>query len=267
MILSTNFTTKSNTPERFIVWFRNETNLCVLWEPPYPTTFFDQYRVSIIPEDSTQSVLYMEKGTEPPVPAQAAFDGLIPGREYKISIQTVSESQLSDSKAGSYRTVPLPPTNVSFNFNTLSSYSFDVEWSPPMFVSEFDRYQVSLQIQTLPKSLSKNESTIARFSKDLEPGKTYSCGKVCVRQCRLMACDSITTRPLPVIDLISASGKLSGIYLEWTANYKSTQDSYMATYHEIETLNSTVQVMKDTHIHLSNLLPDRNHSMQENCCL
>ena len=34
--ISTNFTTKPNTPGRFIVWFRNETTLLVLWQPPYP---------------------------------------------------------------------------------------------------------------------------------------------------------------------------------------------------------------------------------------
>lgn len=34
-----------NAPGRFIVWFRNETTLLVLWQPPYPSGVFDKYKV------------------------------------------------------------------------------------------------------------------------------------------------------------------------------------------------------------------------------
>ena len=50
--ISTNFTSKPNTPGRFIVWFRNETTLLVLWQPPYPAGFYTDYKVSIKPEDA-----------------------------------------------------------------------------------------------------------------------------------------------------------------------------------------------------------------------
>lgn len=86
VFLSANFTTKPNTPGRFIVWFRNETTLLVLWQPPYPAGIFDQYRVSIVPEDAVQSILHVEKETDPPGPAQAAFYGLVPGRAYNVCI-------------------------------------------------------------------------------------------------------------------------------------------------------------------------------------
>ncbi len=43
--ISTNFTTKPNTPGRFIVWFRNETTLLVLWQPPYPAGVYTDYKV------------------------------------------------------------------------------------------------------------------------------------------------------------------------------------------------------------------------------
>ena len=43
--ISTNFTTVPNTPGRFIVWFRNETTLLVLWQPPYPAGTYSQYKV------------------------------------------------------------------------------------------------------------------------------------------------------------------------------------------------------------------------------
>ena len=82
--ISTNFTTKPNTPGRFIVWFRNETTLLVLWQPPYPAGYYTDYKVSIKPEDASQSELYVQREPEPPGPAQAAFNGLVPGRAYNI---------------------------------------------------------------------------------------------------------------------------------------------------------------------------------------
>lgn len=68
-----------NTPGKFIVWFRNETTLLVLWQPPYPAGIYTHYKVSIDPADAIESVLYVEKEGEPPGPAQAAFKGLVPG--------------------------------------------------------------------------------------------------------------------------------------------------------------------------------------------
>lgn len=68
-----------NTPGKFIVWFRNETTLLVLWQPPYPVGIYTHYKVSIDPPDAVESVLYVEKEGEPPGPAQAAFKDLVPG--------------------------------------------------------------------------------------------------------------------------------------------------------------------------------------------
>lgn len=73
-----------NTPGKFIVWFRNETTLLVLWQPPYPAGIYTHYKVSIDPSDAIESVLYVEKEGEPPGPAQAAFKGLVPGQLFAI---------------------------------------------------------------------------------------------------------------------------------------------------------------------------------------
>lgn len=98
------FILEPNTPGRFIVWFRNETTLLVLWQPPYPSGIFDKYRVSIAPEDAMQSELLVNKEKDPPGPAQAAFYGLVPGRNYNISVQTVSQYQISEPTKAQYRT-------------------------------------------------------------------------------------------------------------------------------------------------------------------
>merc|ERR1711892_250649 len=122
--ISTNFTTKPNTPGRFIVWYRNETTLLVLWQPPYPAGFYTDYKVSIDPEDTLGSVLYVAKEGEPPGPARAVFNGLVPGRAYNISVETVSEGQISDPTTAQYRTVPLRPHNVTFDADSIRPDSF-----------------------------------------------------------------------------------------------------------------------------------------------
>lgn len=108
------------------MWFRNETTLLVLWQPPYPAGIYTHYKVSIEPPDALDSVLYVEKEGEPPGPAQAAFKGLVPGRAYNISVQTMSEEEISLPTTAQYRTVPLRPMNVTFEQDSISSNSFKV---------------------------------------------------------------------------------------------------------------------------------------------
>lgn len=173
---SRNFTTKPNTPGKFIVWFRNETTLLVLWQPPYPAGIYTHYKVSIEPPDAVESVFYVEKEGEPPGPAQAAFKDLVPGRAYNISVQTVSEDETSAPTTAQYRTVPLRPLNVTFDRSSVTSSSFRVFWSPPNGSSEFDKYQVSLgnnrRVPTVTRNRYEEDSTSWEFH-DLEAGKTY----------------------------------------------------------------------------------------------
>lgn len=265
--LSANFTTKPNTPGRFIVWFRNETTLLVLWNPPFPAGIFDKYRVSITPPDSgLQSEIEIEK-EEGSKPAQAAFYGLVPGRNYNISVQTVSHDQYSQPTEAQYRTVPLPPSNITHDKSIITPSSFEVRWSPPKHTTEFDRYQLSLGAKTGgPKIVPKDEERVVKFDEGLEPGKTYEVVvKTVSGNVASWAVNSnITTAPLPVTDVKATHGKSGEIFLEWTPNNQSTQDSYMIKYHEVEAFNSdgTVQVVHDkTNAHLVNLLAGRNFSI------
>jgi hypothetical protein len=120
-----------NTPGRFIVWYRNETTLLVLWQPPYPAGVFSGYKVQIEPRDAIESVLNVPKEGDPPGPAQAAFNNLVPGRAYNISVETVSEDQISTPTTAQYRTVPLRPGNITFDTGQITPTSFQVMWYPP----------------------------------------------------------------------------------------------------------------------------------------
>lgn len=267
LFLSANFTTKPSAPGRFIVWFRNETTLLVLWQPPYPSGIFDQYRVSITPEDAVQSVLYVVKGSDPPGPAQASFYGLVPGRAYNISVQTVSNNQISAPTEAQYRTVPLSPTNLTVDRSSITSTSFDVRWNPPKATSEFDRYQVSLGTKgsVAPKVVSKDAPRVMHFEEDLEPGKTYEIAVKTLsgNVASWPLTGNVTTRPLPVVNLRATPQKNNKIDLEWEANNNSIQDSFMVRYYEVEAFNSdgTVQVVQDTRVTLEDLLAGRNYSI------
>ena len=267
LFLSANFTTKPSAPGRFIVWFRNETTLLVLWQPPYPSGIFDQYRVSITPEDAVQSVLYVVKGAEPPGPAQASFYGLVPGRAYNISVQTVSHNQISAPTEAQYRTVPLSPTNITFDRTSLTSLSFDVRWQPPKVMSEFDRYQVSLGTKNsnVPKVVARDAPRVVHFDEELEPGKTYEVAikSVSGNVASWPLTGNITTKPLPVINLRATPIENNQIEVEWQPNNRSIQDSFMLRFYEVEAFNSdgTVQVVQDTRVVLEDLLAGRNYSI------
>ncbi|XP_022661734.1 tyrosine-protein phosphatase 10D-like isoform X5 [Varroa destructor] len=263
--LSFNFTTRPNAPGRFIVWFRNETTLLVLWQPPYPSGVFDKYKVSIYPADSPQSVLFVEKDNDPPGPAQAAFYGLVPGRAYNISVQTVSKDVVSQPTDAQYRTVPLPPTNVTFDVGKVTTRSFDVHWSPPKSFSEFDRYQVALSARhSLRQVVGKDEDRRARFDEDIRAGESYEVlvKTVSGNVVSWPVTGNITTRPLSVLSVNGTAKESGEIFLEWTPARNSTQDSYKVRYNELENYQSdNVQIVTNTSFLLHDLLRGRNYSL------
>ncbi|XP_017888452.1 tyrosine-protein phosphatase 10D isoform X1 [Ceratina calcarata] len=265
---SRNFTTKPNTPGKFIVWFRNETTLLVLWQPPYPAGIYTHYKVSIDPPDAIESVLYVEKEGEPPGPAQAAFKGLVPGRAYNISVQTVSEDETSTPTTAQYRTVPLRPLNVTFDKSSITSTSFRVYWNPPEAMSEFDKYQISLGGNRRLAPVTRNRDDDSKWEfKDLEPGKTYQVvvktvsGKVT----SWPANGDVTLKPLPVRDLRAVIDEKTGmVEVSWRPENSSTQNSYKLQYHEVETTiggDSNTLTTENTKVTLEALLPGRNYSI------
>lgn len=261
---TTNFTTKPNTPGKFIVWFRNETTLLVLWQPPYPAGAYTHYKVAILPADARDAELYVEKEGEPPGPAQAAFKGLVPGRAYDISVQTVSEQQSSAPTTAQYRTVPLKPRAVRTEL--VAEHSLTARWTAPPEPCEFDRYQVSLVpvdsgVRRPPAAVLPRERTQHSFE-GLEPGALYSLavktmsGKVTSWPAQV----DVALKPLPVRDLEPRRPEEgSAITLTWRPQEGSSQDSYEVTYADAtgEGGSLTTLVAEAT---LSTLAPGRNYT-------
>ncbi|BET01485.1 protein-tyrosine phosphatase 10d [Nesidiocoris tenuis] len=267
---SRNFTTKPNTPGKFIVWFRNETTLLVLWQPSYPPSIYTHYKVSIEPPDAAESMLYVEKEGEPPGPAQAAFKGLVPGRAYNISVQTVSEDETSAPTTAQYLTIPLKPENLKVDKSSLSPNSFTVTWDPPKKESEFDKYQIQMTLKrpgqgpVPPVTKNKDEPTRETFKEGLEPGQTYQVlvKTVAAKVSSWPTSINVTLQPLPVLDL-RAVQENSIVTLSWKPNNGSIQDQYKISYTEVGVLNGdTNTALSDVTTHvLESLLPGRNYSI------
>ncbi|ALC49140.1 Ptp4E [Drosophila busckii] len=276
---SRNFTTKPNTPGKFIVWFRNETTLLVLWQPPYPAGIYTHYKVSITPDDAIDSVLYVEREGEPPGPAQAAFKGLVPGRAYNISVQTVSEDETSIPTTARYLTVPERPLNVSFDAKFTTTSSFRVRWEPPRTYSEYDSFQVSLlstrRVFTVPRTETETNSVYFDYPEVLEAGKTY---EVVVKTISdnvnsWPTNGKITLRPREVRSLRGyLDDRNNVVHLSWDPAENSKQDGYRISYYEehaaeeeaaeAEASNSRpVQTVKTdkTEFKLEALLPGRRY--------
>lgn len=270
--ISKNFTTKPSTPGKFIVWFRNETTLLVLWQPSYPASIFSHYKVSIDPPDANESVLFVEREGEPPGPAQAAFKGLIPGRAYNISVQTVSEEETSTPTTAQYRTIPLKPLTLTYDKSSLSSYGVRVTWEPPKGVCEFDKYQISLNTRrqsgasTVPINRGRDEPTVCDLNEGLEPGRTYQIlvKTFSAKVASWPATLNVTLQPLPVKNLQTEVNHHTGdVRIKWKVDNASYQESYKISYLEAESLNgdSNIVYVDREQCDLESLLPGRNYSI------
>lgn len=266
---SKTLTTKPNAPGRFIVWFRNETTLLVLWQPPYPPGVFNQYKASIEPRDAVRSEVFVEKEVEPPGPAQADFNELIPGRNYNITVQTVSGDQLSAGTSAQYRTVPSAPRNISFNKNMIRPDSFTVTWEPPKMPCEFERYHISLGIRhKASMAVEKEKDRIASFTEGLEPGRTYEVvvKTVSGNVASWPTSGNVTTRPLPVMELNATSPTKGEVRVTWTTSNFSIQDSFKIYYQDVEAFNDDgglagVAPSKEPWFLVKGLLDGHNYSI------
>lgn len=122
IFLKANFTTVPSAPAPPSIWYRNETTLLVKIQSSSPEVIFDHYKVSINPDDSIESTQLIERpdmGNR----AQVAFHGLIPGKAYNISVQTISLDQTSEPSSAVFRTVPFAPSDSDLE-DSMSMTSF-----------------------------------------------------------------------------------------------------------------------------------------------
>ncbi|KAM9569680.1 LOW QUALITY PROTEIN: receptor-type tyrosine-protein phosphatase beta-like [Salvelinus alpinus] len=105
------------------------------------------------------------------MPLQHRFDGLIPGKRYRVLVHTTSGGVHSESVTAEARTRPAAVSDLSIQANSSSSLSFN--WSPPH--GEFEGYDLYLYNgdDTLYDRRSGQPSTLQVSFQGLRPGAPY----------------------------------------------------------------------------------------------
>ncbi|XP_030622900.1 receptor-type tyrosine-protein phosphatase beta [Chanos chanos] len=109
--------------------------------------------------------------TQPADSTQHRFNQLIPGKKYRVLVQTVSGGVLSEPAATEGRTCPATVNDLSVKSNSTTSLSF--RWAPPE--GEFDSYEIFLYKADETLHDRKNGEASMRESsfQNLRPGAAY----------------------------------------------------------------------------------------------
>lgn len=127
-----------NPPEKFELVSISENEIIINWLPPVVVCLSADYEVTIEPFDGTKSIASTKR--------QAVFGDLFPGRLYNVTVKTVSNNKTSVPIKMSCRTRPMPPSDVTIEFLSVTPTGFRVNWTDPKVSSEFDGYEISLTL-------------------------------------------------------------------------------------------------------------------------
>lgn len=267
-----------NVPVEFIAWFRSETTIFTIFKSlEEDATTFTNYRVSIEPADATESVLYFKKEADIMKFYEASFEGLIPGRKYKILVQAQFGDSFSLPTVAPYRTVPSRPVNLTVDEASTTSNGFRVKWESPNNTTDFDEYEVTFGSdaksftsfqQYVPRSFDNSIYTVGTH-KNVEPGQTYqvTVKTVSGNVTSWPETVNVTTKPLPVENLRSSINYETGLLsISWQPNSASIQNEYKISYSDVESndwgrMNGDSMNTNQTNLVLEQLLPSRNYSL------
>ncbi|XP_068115987.1 receptor-type tyrosine-protein phosphatase beta-like [Hyperolius riggenbachi] len=188
---------------------------------------------------------------------QINFTGLSPGREYTVTIQTVSGNFGSNITTATNATYPTPPSSLAFV--TINTHNMTISWGDPDSMSGVSKnYSITYG----------NSSTLSLGSPAVLPnlisGTNYSIVVVTVGVRGYLSTPvSIHgfTKPMPVTSLTSSQVTVSSVPLSW-----GKPDEYQATYtYRVKTISPvTSEHIDDTIVTtesatISRLTPGRTY--------
>ncbi|XP_078112385.1 receptor-type tyrosine-protein phosphatase beta-like isoform X2 [Sander vitreus] len=143
------------------------------------------------------------------------FDGLTPGKKYRVIVQTTSGRVHSPGVSADARTRPAAVTDLSVKANSTTGLSF--RWSPPD--GDFDRYEISLyKSDDSLQERRRGQSSSQQVSfQGLRPGAAYRMVVVTLsgehsNQSAVWA----RTVPAAVVSLTARSGNQSdALWVSW----------------------------------------------------
>ncbi|XP_075181593.1 receptor-type tyrosine-protein phosphatase beta-like [Anomaloglossus baeobatrachus] len=159
--------------------------------------------------------------------SQVNFTGLLPGREYNVTVQTVSGGCSSQTSApGTEATYPTPPGTLSTN--TTTTKNLTLSWSEPVNMTSVNKsYNISYGISP-STNLSVTSPTTNVTLQSLISGTNYSISVVTVGVRGYQSSPvttSVYTKPISVKSLLITNVSLYSVSLAW-----SRPDEYQASY-------------------------------------
>ncbi|KAM4619051.1 receptor-type tyrosine-protein phosphatase beta isoform 1-T1 [Polymixia lowei] len=145
---------------------RNSTrSLQVSWQEALGIA--DRYTLQLLDERGS----LVANSSQPSGRTRHHFDGLIPGKKYRVLVQTTSGRVSSAGVSTQARTCPAAVTDLSIKTNTTTSLSF--HWSQPE--GEFEAYDIDLYKgdETLQERRRVQSNTKQCSFQGLRPGASY----------------------------------------------------------------------------------------------
>ncbi|XP_068116385.1 uncharacterized protein [Hyperolius riggenbachi] len=158
---------------------------------------------------------------------QFTFSGLSPGRNYTITVQTVSGSCSSTGTTVTQATYPNPPRIITFN--AVGTNSTTISWGEAANMTNVSKsYQITYWKPSSPSAIAgSTTSTVATVTlQSLTSGANYTISVVTVgvRGYQSTAVTGwVVTKPLPVKLLQARNSSTTTVYLSWSRpdDYKS----------------------------------------------
>ncbi|XP_075139466.1 uncharacterized protein LOC142214420 [Leptodactylus fuscus] len=156
---------------------------------------------------------------------QANVTGLLPGREYNVTVQTVSGSCNQTSAPVTEATYPTPPRNLTIN--STGTNSLTLYWTEPVNMTSVNKiYNISYGNSSSPWTVTSNTTSVAL--QNLTSGTMYTITVVTVGVRGYQSSPvstSVYTKPLPVKSPQVSNVTSSSVFLTW-----SNPDEYKPSY-------------------------------------
>ncbi|XP_066439538.1 receptor-type tyrosine-protein phosphatase beta-like isoform X2 [Eleutherodactylus coqui] len=175
---------------------------------------------------------------------QVTFTGLLPGREYNVTVQTVSGTCNQTSDPVTEATNPTQPGRLSFS--TIATKNLTFSWLEPENMTDVNKsYNITYGIFSSTNVTVESPTTNATLQ-DLTSGANYSITVVTVgvrRYRSLPSSTSVYTKPMSVKSLQISNFTTSSVALTW-----SQPDEYKTSYsYRVQTSDrSSAITMNDT---------------------
>ncbi|ELU16972.1 hypothetical protein CAPTEDRAFT_214890, partial [Capitella teleta] len=157
------FYTKPERPSNLKKESTTSDSITVKWNAPASSNF-DSYRITISsPNQNTEDIAISK--------SSYTFNGLIPARQYNITLMSLLKSLKSSLVSIKVYTNPAAPTDLRILSRETSSMSFT--WSPPANPGKIDSYNYSITVSGATTPEIERSVKINEYSHQLSAGKTY----------------------------------------------------------------------------------------------